>query len=136
MIQHAIYLDRLSWRISIYILEECGEGVEVADALSETGCRGQELSEALAMMHGCDMNVGLAYSNAEMRNSIVMVGLQSDVSEFINTICHEMHHVISHICRRDGISPDSEESAYVSGDVGEAVITILAKRKLLKCLAE
>lgn len=45
---------------------------------------------------------------------------------------HEVHHVVSHICRRDSIDPSSEQSAYITGDIGEAIYNILTKRKLLK----
>lgn len=131
MIHCAIYLDRQRWKLSLYILEECGEGAEVAESLANVGCRGNDLSEALNVIHSCSHNVGLTYSNTDKRNSVIMVGLQENPSEFINTLFHEVHHVVCHISNKDGISIDSEQSAYIAGDIGEAIYNMLSMHRLL-----
>lgn len=130
MMQSVVYLDKYHWRVSIYILEQCGEGAEVAEALSDAGCRGSDLLNSLDVINSCDTNVGLTYTNQEMRNSIVMVGLQDDRAEFVNTIHHELFHVISHICQKDHIDNNSEEAAYLAGDIGEAVYVVMNRYRL------
>lgn len=130
MIRSAVYLDRIHWRLSLYVLEVCGEGRELVDDLADAGCRGEDLAKAMRMIDSCDLNVGLTYSNTPMRNSVVCVGLQADRNEFANTLFHELHHVISHICQRDNIDIHSEDAAYLAGDVGECVYRLIKQSSL------
>lgn len=127
MIHCAIYLERKRWKLSVYILENCGEGKDMADELADIGCKGYDLSEALRIVNQCDLNVGMTYSNLDKRCSLIMVGLQEDKSQFCNTIDHEKHHAVSHICKRDKIDMHTEEAAYIAGDVGEAMHEMLKK---------
>lgn len=127
MIHWVTYLDKQKWRLSVYIVENCGEGNDVLEELASVGCRGRELADASAEVRRCGLNIGLTYSVASLRNTIMMIGLQDDLSEFVNTMCHEKHHLVAHICQADGIDMTTEESAYISGDVGELLYDCLRK---------
>lgn len=131
MIHYVTYIDSVKWRLSVYILERCGEGRDVLEELAAVGCRGVELADASAEVRRCGMDIGLTYSVGSLRNTILMIGLQDNKSEFVNTLRHEQHHVISHICQADGIDMHSEESAYIAGDVGEAMYNSLHELKVL-----
>lgn len=131
MISFVTYLEPERWRIKVYILEHCGEGADIIDELAHEGCIGTDLADASHEIRRCGMNIGITFSVGEMRNSILVIGLQSSRSEFVNTLRHEQHHVISHICKQDGIDMHSEESAYVAGDVGEAIYDRAHKLRLV-----
>ena len=131
MIHFVTYLDRERWRISVYVLEHCGEGSDVIEALSEEGCKGADLADAYHDIRSCAMNIGITYSYKSHRNTIMLIGLQESKSEFVNTLRHEQHHIIAHICETDGIDMYEEPAAYIAGDVGEAIYEKMCKYRLL-----
>ena len=131
MIHFVSYLDTRKWRISVYVTERCGEEGEIIEALADMGCRGAELAGASNELKKCGMNIGITYSVGAMRNSILVLGLQDSRAEFVNTMRHEQHHVISHICKSDGIDMNTEEAAYIDGEVGEGIYIGLKKSDLL-----
>lgn len=124
MIQTTTYIEGLRWRLSLIIIERCGEGRMAADALSEVGCRGAELARAMDVIGRCEMNVGATYSNRSRRNTIMIIGQGESRAQTINTIFHETHHLTSHICSTDNIS-DEEQMSDVSGEIGAAVYDML-----------
>ena len=61
----------------------------------------------LLQKQGVDPNVLLAIGKCESDGSI------------INTIGHELLHVVAHICEQDGIDMLSEEPCYIMGSLCE-----------------
>lgn len=131
MIRTAAYIESQRWRLELFIIEQCGEKMDIAEALAALGCRGADLAEAISEINKCGLNFGLAYSSKSKRASVIVVGLQEDRAELENTLAHELHHLTSHICETDNIDPRSEEAAYAAGDIAEAVYR-LRKRHGIK----
>lgn len=131
MIHFVTYIDAADWRIECFILEKCNDGNDVIEALADAGCRGSQLADAAEDLTECGINIGITFSVEKKRNSILVIGLQSDKSEFVSTMRHEQHHVICHICTSRNIDIESEEAAYIAGDVGKSIYNELRKFALI-----
>lgn len=62
---------------------------------------------------------GLTYSNLSERRSVLAIGECKSDGSIINTIGHEILHVVAHICEQDGIDMLSEEPCYIMGSLCE-----------------
>lgn len=62
---------------------------------------------------------GLTYSNLSERKSVLAIGKCESDGSIINTIGHELLHVVAHICEQDGIDMLSEEPCYIMGSLCE-----------------
>ena len=62
---------------------------------------------------------GLTYSNLAERRSVLAIGECESDGSIINTIGHELLHVVAHICEQDGIDMLSEEPCYMMGSLCE-----------------
>lgn len=131
MIHFTTYLRKEAWRISVYVLESCGEGADVLEELASMGCRGKDFAEVTTELMRCGMNIGITYSVGPKRNTLMVIGEQSDKVEFVNTLRHEQHHIISHICQEECIDMNTERSAYIAGDVGASIYEEMRKYNLI-----
>ena len=68
----------------------------------------------------------MTYSNVAERKSVVAVGA-SEAADVVNTIGHELLHVVAHICEKDGIDMLSEEPCYILGQLCEELFKNLKK---------
>ena len=118
MIGGVCYLNDARWRVAFRVIESCDDAEGVIDDLADMGCHGDDIIHASAELRRCGVNTGLAYTNANMRNSLIVIGKSDSSAEFVNTLRHEQHHVIMHICSADGLDPYSEDGAYVAGELG------------------
>lgn len=88
-------------------------------ALSDIGCNGNPLSEAYEHLTKQSADRGLTYSNLSERRSVLAIGKCESDGSIINTIGHELLHVVAHICEQDGIDMLSEEPCYMMGSLCE-----------------
>ena len=92
---------------------------EICHALSDIGCNGNPLSEAYEHLTKESVDRGLTYSNLSERRSVLAIGKCESDGSIINTIGHELLHVVAHICEQDGIDMLSEEPCYMMGSLCE-----------------
>lgn len=84
------------------------------------GCHGAALFEAIANVESDKRNTGLTYTNLSTRQTLVIISATTSAEEFLNTLTHEIHHVVSHICEAVGIDMASEEACYLTGTIARA----------------
>lgn len=61
-------------------------------------------------------NTGFTFTNQDSKEAVVVIGPTSSGKEFINTLCHEIHHVAVAIAGSIGVDLDAETPAYIAGD--------------------
>lgn len=66
------------------------------------------------------------------RCSIIIVSNTSSPAQFMNSYDHERYHLVTHILEEFNIDPYSEETAYLTGNIGQLMFP-KAKRFLCKC---
>ena len=98
---------------------------EICHALSDIGCNGNPLSEAYEHLIKESTDRGLTYSNLSGRRSVLAIGECKSDGSIINTIGHELLHVVAHICEQDGIDMMSEEPCYIMGGLCEQLFQVV-----------
>lgn len=116
MVQQGFWIGDRSWYVMCYYdIRSESDLLEVEKALLSSGCPYEKVEEALDVLS--DWNTGCTYSNLSERFSVVFIGKATNAEEMYNTIQHETKHVTEHIGEYFGISPTSEESAYLQGGI-------------------
>ena len=119
MMRREIYLPKHEWSIVCFIGYHPHDADEICHALSDIGCNGNPLSEACEHLTKKSVDRGLTYSNLSERRSVLAIGKCESDGSIINTIGHELLHVVAHICEQDGIDMMSEEPCYMMGSLFE-----------------
>lgn len=118
MTRRKIRVDLYGWEVMCFVGYDRDDAAEICDALEAIGCRREAVREAYHHLTLGSAERGLTYSNVAERKSVVAVGA-SDAADVVNTIGHELLHVVAHICEKDGIDMLSEEPCYILGQLCE-----------------
>lgn len=122
MTSQEIYIERYSWNIHIFY-DVCRRDADyICGSLVQMGCTGKAVKDAREHFLRGGENTGLTYSNMMARESIVAIGRATSCKELVNTIAHELFHVVTHICETDGIDMTTEEPCYIMGWLFQSII--------------
>lgn len=121
MISQEIYLEKYDWTIFVYYGANQQNADEVCNTLKKIGCSEKAIGEAMEHFLRGSENAGLTYSNTAERKSVVAISKTTSAEEFVNTVTHEMFHVVCHICGALGIDLNSEEPCYLMGWLCQSV---------------
>lgn len=135
MIVQEFYLPKARWRVRVYYAVTGYYVHEIADTLREIGCEGETLKKAYRQLYECDLDTGLTYSNPSERKSVIVIAKSSSAAEFNNSLQHEQRHLERQIANAIGIDPDSEDAAYLAGDIASAMFEH-AKHLMCDCCRE
>lgn len=109
-------LEEYDWQLTVVLGVTHEEEDIIYGMLVQIGCTEENSDEACK--HICDGDDrGLTYSNIKERITLVITSQNSNRGEFVNTITHEMFHVVSHICEAYGIDMKSERPCYLMGNL-------------------
>lgn len=125
MIRRIIDLPKYDWSIVCFVGYQPTDADEIYHALSDIGCNGNPLSEAYEHLIKESADRGLTYSNLSERKSVLAIGKCESDSSIINTIGHELLHVVAHICEQYGIDMMSEEPCYIMGSLCEQFFRVV-----------
>lgn len=124
MMRRVIQLPKYDRSIVCFIGYQPLDADEICHALSNIGCNGNPLLEAYEHLTKQSTDRGLTYSNLSERRSVLAIGKCESDGSIINTIGHELLHVVSHICEQDDIDMLSEEPCYIMGSLCEAIVRL------------
>lgn len=122
-----------NWNVTILYECTCDDIDIIIETLKEINCPNKYIKEALNNLKTCNLNIGLTYSNMNLKSSIIVVNKTSSFSQLINTISHEYFHLICHISKALKIE-DEEELAYLNGDLNMYSYQFVEKLKLKQAL--
>lgn len=122
MIRQDIYLEKYDWSVIVCHVSQKEEVDEAMDLLASIDCKGNPLLEAYDHLSGDTLNSGLTYTNVSKRTSIVIIGKASSEGEYINSLTHEMFHVVAHVCNHIGIDMQGEEPCYLMGWLCQSIL--------------
>lgn len=114
MIYSKTYLNKYDWTIQLYILTNKDTQKHVYDTINQIDICDKQKQHILNKFINF-IDYGSVIHDIESKTSIVFIGLQSKILSYIDTIAHEKNHIEICICNQLGISPESEEAAYLSG---------------------
>ena len=122
-----------NWNVTILYECTCDNIDIIIETLREINCPNKYIKEALNNLKTCNLNIGLTYSNMNLKSSVIVVNKTSSFSQLINTISHEYFHLICHISKALKIE-DEEELAYLNGDLNMYSYQFVEKLKLKQAL--
>ena len=125
MTERDIRLENYGWTVRCFLGYRREDSVCLCQALSEIGCKDDALRSAYAHFLAGGEDSGLTYSNVRERVSVLAVGYDDDKASMVNTVGHELLHVVAHVCEEYGIDMLSEEPCYIMGRLCEDMYSII-----------
>ena len=118
MIRQKITLPKYdNWEIMAYYATSRYAVDEIMEQLWLIGIDSNNAQRAFDNLSSRKLDTGLCYSNYSLRKSVLVVALTSTASEFMNSLTHEFTHACIHISTALGIDKQSEDFAYMMGDL-------------------
>lgn len=100
------------WQVDVFI-EDGHHPDEVLECLEDMGAPEDIIERAYGMISDDTPNQAFTYSNG--RRTCIWIGKTDSPEEFINSMIHEIRHLVDHIADYYGIS-NGEAVGYMSGD--------------------
>lgn len=120
MTEQEIYIDRYDWTVHVMCDVHAKDAMKVRRHLRDLGCSGIPLEDASNLVLEGEPNKGITYSNVDVRKSVVVIGWTTSKAEHMNSLSHEMLHVVQHISEQFLINMYGEEACYLLGGLVQA----------------
>ena len=120
LIEQEIYLERYDWEVHVMYDVHSKDAMNVRRYLRGLGCSGIPLEDACNIVLECKPNKGITYSNVDIRKTVVVIGWATSKAEYMNSLSHEMLHVVQHISEQFLINMYGEEACYLLGGLVQA----------------
>ena len=117
---------KYSWKIKIFYECTCDDTDYIINALMDINCPSKYIKEAIDNLDSCNLNIGLTYSNLNLRSSVIVISKTSSFAQLINTVSHEYYHLICHISKTLK-ELDEEDFATLNGNLNMQSYKILEK---------
>lgn len=127
MIRFKIYINKIDWHIDCFITTDNSYLKHIIDKLIDLECQESVVKRAYVILRD-QVDSGFAYSNLNMRRSIMVVNKSTSMEEFVNTYNHEKNHIEMHICESMGIDPYSEVAADLSGCLAQLLYNAILSK--------
>ena len=98
------------------------DSMKVRRHLRDLGCTGIPLEDACNLVLEGEPNKGITYSNVDIRKTVVVIGWTTSKEEYMNSLSHEMLHVVQHISEQFLINMYGEEACYLLGGLVQASV--------------
>lgn len=102
------------WTVQIFYSVNSEDIKEIENALERIDCPPKLIQRAEQQIMNDDLDTGFTYSNFALEESVISIGEVSSMYELVDTLTHELYHLIDHI--RIVRNYDYEESATMYGD--------------------
>lgn len=105
----AIKID--DWHICAYCSPDSNEKSEIADKLTDFNVSNDMMKQVWDNLN--HDNRGTTIANIRAKKILMLISHQTSKAEAINTISHEIRHVVDIICSDCGI----EQAAHLTGEI-------------------
>lgn len=102
------------WLVDVFIDDGTVDTGQVLDCLVDMGASFDTIRKAIRKMRTTRPNNAFTYS--VWRWTCVFIGWTTDAWQFLNSMVHEIRHLVDHIADAYGIPYDGEGVGYISGD--------------------
>ena len=115
------------WTVHVMYNVHSKDAMKVRRYLRDLGCSGIPLEDACNLVLEGEANKGITYSNVDIRKTVVVIGWTSSRAEYMNSLSHEMLHVVQHISEVFMMNMYREEACYLLGGFLQADIIKLVR---------
>jgi hypothetical protein len=134
MITTGFFIGNRDWWIMANLnIKEKNLG-DIYNALMASGCPDDEARYACMVISR--KNNGYTFTNLEGKYTLMFASETTSAEEMFDTITHELKHVVEHISGYYGVSPKSEEAAYLQGEIARNLFPAVAMAVCPKCHKE
>ena len=124
MIQFKTNLTKYNWNISVYIVLNKSDLYKIDNLL-------YKLPYYKNMMYRLTKFKNSGFSYSTPHTSIIAIGAQDSISDFIDTFNHEKNHIETYIGDYYDISYESEEFSILSGYLAKKLFSDLINQLIL-----
>ena len=124
MISYHFRLDKYDWDVELILIVSKPDESYISNAMSRLRAKRGDLRHFLDIAEREVVNYGYTLSDGLKRASIVILGPSSSAEEFHDTFDHEKQHLLRHIIHYNDIDADSEEAAYLAGEIGRKMFIL------------
>ena len=73
-------------------------------------------------------NTGMTTTDFDEQMSVVFISETTSDDEWLDTLFHELKHVVEHISLFYRVDPQSEPAAYLQGEIGKQLFPVIMSR--------
>ena len=125
MLYQEFELPKYDWHVSVFYNSTFEDREDIMDCLYEMNCNSEIARKAYGNLSSGQKNTGLTFSKDNA--TCIVLGIATDSENFAHTYTHEIAHCAMHIAKEYGIDPQSEEYAYIVGDLGAKMFPYASK---------
>ena len=119
MTRQYIDIDGRKWGVLAYYDVRQADLGELADTLENFGCKGEKLRHAISVLS--HKNNALTYTDESAKMSVVAIAEATSREQAMNSVAHELHHLVAHICDYYNVSHNGEDAAYLQGYITQKI---------------
>ena len=119
-------IPKYNWDVCVYYYTDSYDIDTIIEKMESLGARKVYLEDARENMEQDKLNTGICYSSPS-KQSLIVIAKTSSPDEFMSSLAHEQKHLCSHIEQFYHIDSNSEEAAYLAGDVAKIMFPIAKK---------
>ena len=114
MIHRRLNISNLHWIVDVFIDNGSVDYAAIIDCLYSIGATSGAVFDAMEMFDDNKPNEAFTCST-QHRHTCMYIGRTTSGNEFINSMVHELRHLVDHIASYYGID-NGEAVGYISGD--------------------
>lgn len=123
MIKQKFEITSRPWTVYVYYNYNAKNINDVIDTLNNLYFPKYYVTRAYSILSKSAKNSGFTYTNLYTKTTLIVITQATNFSQFINSLIHEIFHLITHIAKRYDISFDNEELCYLAGDIAQRTYT-------------
>lgn len=117
-----IHIKKYDWQATIFYAVSCYHTDIIMEALTSVEAPEKIMNRVYENLTKCSMDTGFTYSAKSQRATIMVIGLHSSPAQFLNSLEHELRHLIDDIADYHDLDMGGEEVAYLTGDINEMIV--------------
>lgn len=122
MISKELFIEKYDWTLYIHYAVTCYHKQIIMNELMDVNAPIHLMGRVEKNIDKCDMNTGFTYSNCKQRETVTVIGLHSSCAQFLNSLEHELRHLVDDIAKTYDLDMGGEDVAYLTGDINEMII--------------
>lgn len=134
MITRKVHVRR--WDILFLFSFDIYDLERIVDALLWADAPNSIVSQVSENVSAERLNEGFCYSNPALRRTVYAVGKASSGPQVLDSIVHEIIHIVQHIGQEDGLDPYGESIAYLGGNISREISDIVCELSCPHCSQE
>lgn len=133
MICFDVYEDKLDWLVHCFVAVTPNDESQIINTIYNIGATKGVVDRVRNNVSNGKLDTGFTYSNRSNRESVMVIGSASSSKEAVNSIVHELRHLIDDISSTDKIALCGEKVAYLSGDLAMIIASKLENFLCCEC---